>query len=67
MASFQKVGQRKVDRKDHIWFKQDNIFKCCLCGATTGVPPNYPTPPDWVPKTFQLLTAEERLMCPREV
>ena len=71
MAVFQKVGQTKVDRKDHIWYQivsndkeRRGWYKCILCGAMTRKVPPSPTPCDWVAPKFEKVTPEERAMCP---
>ncbi len=63
---FQKVGQRKVDRKDHCWRQWDGGYKCVLCGAVTKYPPPYPTPPKWMPDRYEVVTKEDDELCPRD-
>lgn len=65
MPLFQKVGQSKVDRKDHCWRRRGTKYLCVFCGAVTASPPNYPTPDGWMPERFDKLTDEDRLACPR--
>ena len=63
--AFQKPNSRHPDRKDHIWFRTGEVWKCCLCGAVTASkPPDYPTPEDWMPLYYQGLTDKERQLCP---
>lgn len=64
---WQEVGDPKLHRADHVWFKLPDAegYKCCLCGGVAAVPPPYPTPEKWVPERFELpLTARERALCP---
>lgn len=62
---FQKVGQRKIDRKDHVWVRlEGGVYKCVLCGGMARQPPGYPTPRDWLPTKYEPLTDEERALCP---
>ncbi len=64
---FQKAGQRKVDRKDHVWrADKTHGYKCVLCGALTKTPPPHPTPMDWMPDHYELVTKDDELLCPRE-
>lgn len=58
-----------LDRADHVWFQIADqnlnvVYKCCLCGMVTKIPPPYPTPKDWLSTTIELLTPIERAMCP---
>jgi hypothetical protein len=64
---YQRAKQSSPNRTDHVWFKNNGLFKCCLCGAVCRRPPNYPTPPDWTPLKYEPLTPEERALCPPEV
>lgn len=67
MPTFQKAGCKNLDRKDHIWVRQEKRWKCVLCGAVVqavNLPPSYPTSGDFVPERFEELTAAERSMCP---
>jgi hypothetical protein len=50
------------DQKDHIWFKLGQTWKCCLCGAISAKPLDYPTPPTWMPERYYPLTDQERQM-----
>lgn len=63
--TFQQPHRKRLDRKDHVWFRDGGRWKCCLCGAVTPFPPHYPTPPDWAPSRYEELTADERGLCPR--
>ena len=65
--AYQKFGTKKPDKSDHIWTRVKNDgCKCVLCGAATSVPPDYPTPKDWMPKSFEPLTEEERDLARKE-
>lgn len=59
--------QATPNRTDHVWFKTNGVFKCCLCGAVTRRPPHYPTPPDWSPLRYERLTDDERALCPSDL
>lgn len=61
---FQSVRDLEVDRRDHVWFVQNEIAKCVLCGAVTRKVPPYPTPEDWTAIKYEPLTDKERDMCP---
>lgn len=62
---YQNVNMKRPSRKDHVWIKYDECFKCCLCGAVSKrVPPNCPTPSDWMPDTYEPLTEQERALVP---
>lgn len=63
---FQTVDSASIDRTDHVWFMTVlGMWKCCLCGAMTKSPPDYPTRKEWRPLRHDLpLTDEERGMCP---
>lgn len=68
MMTYQTTDTPKPDRTDHVWIKVINKheFKCCLCGAVTNtIPPNYPTPMEWIPKLgYEKLTPAERELVP---
>lgn len=65
--AYQTVKSRKPDRKDHVWLRLANRWKCVLCGGlTANVPPAYPTPATWRPDDYEVVTEEERALCPRE-
>lgn len=56
--TIQRAGQKKVDRKSHIWHKrEDGTHKCVLCGGVT----DSPTPNDLC-STYEKLTPAERMM-----
>lgn len=63
---YQSTTTTSIDRKDHVWIPKyvgESLvgYKCCSCGATvTEVPPNYPTPENWYPLRYEVLTEEER-------
>lgn len=63
---FQTPKSRKLDRADHVWTTHygRSGWICCLCGALTTRPPDYPTPGDWLPTEFVKLTDAERALCP---
>lgn len=66
---FQTPHKKEPNRYDHVWFKLEKgplagKWKCCLCGALTSKPPEYPTDPEWRPERVVPLTAEERQLCP---
>jgi len=73
MAAYQKVGDDGLKRYDHVWFKRNGRWKCCLCGAVTRkMPPPHrllsdKTADTWLPQTFESLTDQERALCPPEV
>lgn len=75
MAVFQKVGQSVIDRTDYVWHRvvsndksKAGWRKYILCGAMTiKPPPPYPTPHDWLAGRFDIVTVEDRLLCPYEV
>ncbi len=55
------------ERTDHIWFRDGkDRWKCCLCGGVYRgkKPPPFPTPKEFIPDTFELLTDEERAVAP---
>lgn len=68
MPTSQRVAHPPHARTDHVWFRANGRWKCCLCGGLVPAgekPPAYPTPADWTPAGFDLpLTAEERALCP---
>ena len=68
-ADFQRVGDHRLDRKDHVWttltLEAGPMYKCVLCGALTLRPPPYPTPADWLPGRYRELTQADRESCPR--
>lgn len=67
-VNYQRVGQVRVDRLDHVWFRLHlGGYKCCLCGAVTNEPPPAPTPADWFPEEYWPLTDKDRTLCPAEV
>ena len=61
----QSVRDSQPKRTDHVWYRKDgNGFKCCLCGALTNKPPDFPTPVDWMPEMgYEQLTETERTIC----
>ena len=58
------IGPNRDDRKDHIWIKLGDAYKCALCGAVTRKLPPFPTPLVWLPERYEKLTPEEREMAP---
>ncbi len=65
-TKFQTPQTRRPNRADHVWIylNHKGCFKCVLCGAVAwGTPPPYPTLESWMPKCYEELTEEERLMC----
>ncbi len=61
---FQTTTTPRPVRSDHVWFLKDGILhKCCLCGAVTQKPPLYPTPEEWLPDRYEVLTDKERELC----
>jgi hypothetical protein len=65
---FQLVGAPGVRRTEHVWFRRNNRWKCCLCGAVTRkTPPPVPEPDGWRPDAVEPLTDQERSLCPMEV
>lgn len=63
-GKIQTVDEKKPERTDHIWFKKNGVWKCCLCGGVTRTPPPFPTPERWVAERYEKLTDEERLLDP---
>lgn len=61
---FQKAGKKSLNRSDHVWMEQRGGYKCCLCGAICVIPPDYPTPHDWMPNKYEQLTRDERDKAP---
>jgi len=65
----QKVRDKKVDRKDHVWYpckskERDTDWICVLCGAVCATMPPYPTPQEWMPLRYDRLTVEVKALCP---
>ena len=57
---FQKAGDRRLNRSDHVWSARPGGWMCVLCGAVAkGTPPDYPTS-GWMPETYEPLTDAER-------
>lgn len=62
---FQTPKTVPLERTDHCWVAKNRaLFKCCLCGAITAKPPQFPTPEDWMPARYDPLTNEERALVP---
>ena len=61
----QTTTMDNVNRKDHVWRRVRDGWKCVLCGAVACAthPPEYPTPKDWMPDRYAKLTQTERDMC----
>ena len=64
--SFQVVGQRPVERTQHVWVKLEkgHRFKCVLCGLVTRRPTDNCGPRDG--EHYESLTPAERALCPPE-
>lgn len=67
LLSFQMPGDGKINRMDHVWFRKGGRYKCCLCGAITNVPPNYPTPENFQAESYESVTEMEKEMCPNKL
>jgi hypothetical protein len=63
MSLIQGNSTLTFDRKDHIWYKREKDFKCILCGGICRIRPFYPTPQEWMPDTYEKVTAKEKAMC----
>ena len=61
---FQTVNHKILDRKDHIWLRKGDYFKCVSCGAVTTKPPDYPTDPSWMAGKYEKVTEQDRKACP---
>lgn len=61
-----QTPEKYQKRSDHVWVRNGNGWKCCLCGAVVkgGDPPDYPTPEDWKPHRYEPLLAAERDLAP---
>ena len=61
----QKVGDTAVDYSEHLWQAQPERWKCLTCGAITKtIPPEVPTPVDWLPERYEKVTKDERALVP---
>lgn len=55
-TSFQIIGQKRLNRKFHIWKSlNEKDWKCLLCGGVSNNPTDEDTPP-----RYETLTEEER-------
>ena len=55
----QIVGERRLDRKLHVWRRlPDGRWKCTLCGGVTACPSD-----EALPERFEPLTDEDRNLC----
>ncbi len=64
---YQTVTTRSPNRADHVWLIKPTGARCVLCGAVCDKPPLFPTPVDWLPDRYELLTPEDRKLCPNPV
>jgi hypothetical protein len=61
--------KRQLNRAEHVWTKRrGGQWVCVLCGAVIkdGIPPNVPTPVEWMPDLYVRLSDEDRARCPFE-
>ena len=64
---FQVVGQEKLNRAEHVWYRTGSKWKCVLCGGvTTRTPPAVGHEGSWMPDTYEKLTDAERAKFPYE-